>query len=189
VLRAAGRNQTTGEEQRAREVDRDSLKEDWMRRDSSWKIGGAIALGVALALLGSPAVADEPQATAPPAAAKSAESPAPPTVSGMKAAVDPHTGKVRPTTPDEDRELGEAMARSKQAQRSVEVPQAAVEHANGMTSLVLGTEFLDFMNTTVATVNADGTVSWTCVPGQNKAKELVQSGRVPSPKPVALEEK
>ena len=160
-----------------------------MRRDWNWKIGGDTALGVALALLGSPVAAHEPQVPAQPAASKSTQSPAPPSVSGMKVAIDPHTGKVRPPTPEEERELGNATPPASLARRSADIAPQVVEHANGMMSLVLGTEFLDFMNTTMATVNADGTVSWTCVPGQGKATELVRSGQVPSPKPVALEEK
>lgn len=160
-----------------------------MRSESSWKIGGAIALGVALALLGSLSWADEPQAPSKPAASKTDERSAPASVSGMKVGVDPHTRKLRAPTPEEEKELAEASSRAKQAQRAVEVPLRAVDHANGMKSVVLGAEFLDFMNTAVATVSADGTVSWTCSAGMVKANEMVRSGQVPSPKPPALEER
>jgi hypothetical protein len=145
-------------------------------------------LSAILALLvGGTSWAEEPPASPRPAAAKEDRGPVPAAGAGMKAAVDRQTGKLRRPTAEEEKELDEATAQLKQAQAPVVATQA-VQHANGMTSLVLGPEFLEFMNTAVATVNPDGTVSWTCVPDRLKVDELARSG-IPTPQAAALEEK
>lgn len=135
--------------------------------------GVAIAALVALALAGAPALvaAETPAATKAETledASRDLEVELP--FGGMTVAIDPATGKLRPPTPAQARELAKQMAAhfGKHAGQPVRV----LQHRNGMLSAVLSPENMDF---SVATVDENGKLRFQCVDSVEKAAEATVS--------------
>ncbi len=97
---------------------------------------------------------------------------------GMTVAVDPATGRLRQPTAAEARELAAQLA---QKLRRTGPPPEPVLHRDGMLSLVLGLDYLDFM---VATLDPAGNVTTACVEGSEMTSALGLAPAAP-----ALEEK
>ncbi len=82
----------------------------------------------------------------------------PVTFAGMKVAIDPETGKLRPPTPEEAQALSQAMdARFRTA------PLREVKKADGTVMMDLQGQFLE---ASVVTRNADGTFTHRCSAGE-----------------------
>lgn len=135
----------------------------------------ALAMGLAaLAVLAAPAlVAEEAPAAAKPEAPAGAATAEPVEVElpgvGLTVAIDPVTGRLRQPTPEEARALAAGMMQ-KLGRKG---PAQVVHHRDGMLSAVLTTDYLDY---SVATVDADGNLSLTCVAGsESAARELTGS--------------
>ena len=76
---------------------------------------------------------------------------------GVRAFIDPTTGRLREPTPEETAALTRFLA----AALALPGPPQIVQHANGALSAQLGE---DYMNDVVVRRNPDGTLSWVCVP-------------------------
>src|SRR4051812_47169692 len=88
---------------------------------------------------------------------------------GQSVAIDRQTGKLRPPTPDEARQLGAALKnylnRSSQG-------LTVKTHPNGVQSVDLQGRF---QNVSVAKINADGSASEKCVSNMKEAEEFLTS--------------
>jgi hypothetical protein len=148
---------------------------EWTMRRSDI---GAGLLGLVLALapvaLG-PARADEPQEPDPAATSGSKTEALPVSIAGMAVAVDTVTGRLRPPTPAEARELARSLSRRGERPR---VPRSPVAHRDGMLSLVVGTDYLEFL---VGTLDPSGRLVAACVDGE-------PSATLGAPQAPALEE-
>ncbi len=114
---------------------------------------------LALSLVGAPALTAE-ETTAPAVQELEVELP----FAGMTVAIDPATGKLRPPTPAQARELARQMAAH--FGKHASEPTRVFQHKSGMLSAVLSPEEMDF---TVATVDAEGKVRFQCVDSVEKA--------------------
>jgi hypothetical protein len=136
-----------------------------------------LSVAAILALGSGPALADEsgtctkkkaakPAATAAvtPEGAKAAPAETAPQA-GMKAYIDPATGKLREPTAED---AAAAAATGRQALRAAPAP-LVVQHPSGVMSAQLGDEY---MNDVVVRKNADGTLVYTCVPRSQREKAL-----------------
>lgn len=90
-------------------------------------------------------------------------------VAGQRVYIDPQTGRLRPPTPEEAKELSDAMAKlMSRTDGNLDV----VHGPGGMMSVVLdGTT----MDVSVATLNSDGTVGMQCLPAK-EADAAVKRG-------------
>ena len=88
---------------------------------------------------------------------------------GQTVAVDPQTGKLRPPTPDEARQLG--MALRNYLNRSTQ-GLVVKTHPNGAQSVDLQGRF---QSVSLAKVNPDGTTSEKCVTNLHEADEFLKS--------------
>jgi hypothetical protein len=88
---------------------------------------------------------------------------------GQSVAIDPQTGKVRPPTPDEARQLGAALKnylnRSGQG-------LTVKTHPNGVQSVDLQGRF---QSVSVAKINANGSVSEKCVTNMQEAQDFLSA--------------
>jgi hypothetical protein len=88
---------------------------------------------------------------------------------GQSVAIDPQTGKVRPPTPDEARQLGAALKnylnRSSQG-------LTVKTHPNGVQSVDLQGRF---QSVSVAKINANGSVSEKCVTNMQEAQDFLMA--------------
>ena len=118
-------------------------------------------------------------ATAKPEAAKApAETPAETAgQAGMKAYIDPATGKLREPTAEDAAAAAAAAAKSRQAQAARPEP-VVVQHASGMVSAELGEEYMEDV---VVRKNADGTLAFQCVPRSRTEKVLTKPGSPAKP--------
>jgi hypothetical protein len=123
---------------------------------------GAALVGAAWLAAGGAAAAAPP---APAAAAKDAKKEV--TLEGLRVAIDPKTGELRPLTPAETRKLQDAM-RKRFAARDVELTQ----RSDGALSSVVAPNLLSF---SVARVGAEGKVERSCVAGADEALALLQA--------------
>jgi hypothetical protein len=96
---------------------------------------------------------------------------------GQTVAVDPQTGKLRPPTPDEARQLG--MALRNYLNRSSQ-GLTVKTHPNGAQSVDLQGRF---QSVSLAKVNPDGSASEKCVTSMQEAEEFLKSS--PEKKKVA----
>ena len=87
-------------------------------------------------------------------------------VAGQDLQVDPQTGKLKPLTPEEARQLAEGLKGMLNKSTEGLVPD---HHADGSTDLDLQGRF---QNVTVARVNEDGTVSQSCVDNPQAAAKF-----------------
>ena len=159
---------------------------------STFLAGSTAALAV-LVLLGGTAGAAETgscakkKASAKPAAtaaapADAAKAPAatPAEIAGqagMKAYIDPATGKLREPTAEDAAAVAAAAAKSRQAQAARPEP-VVVQHASGMVSAELGEEYMEDV---VVRKNADGTLAFQCVPRSRTEKVLTKPGSPAKP--------
>lgn len=90
------------------------------------------------------------------------------TVAGQQVAIDAKTGKLRQPTPEESRQLAEAMKRYINHSAA---GLTAVQHSNGMKSVNLQGRF---QSAAVATRNADGSISEHCVTSQKEAEAALK---------------
>ena len=111
---------------------------------------------------------------------------------GQTVAVDPQTGKVRPPTPEEARQLG--MALKNYLNRSSQ-GLTVKTHPNGAQSVDLQGRF---QSVSLAKINADGSASEKCVTSMREAEHFLKASpakkknarRAPAAKtPDAAEEK
>lgn len=124
-----------------------------MRSSTKWSAGVALALA-----LTAPAAAEGPAAREGEASAATA---------GMQIAIDPQTGRLRPTTPAEARKLLEQLrAQSPVAPRQTK----ATQHADGTLSVVLGEETLQMF---LAKVGPDGQLVRACVDSAQAAEQFL----------------
>lgn len=87
-------------------------------------------------------------------------------VAGQDVQVDPQTGKIKPLTADEARQLAEGLKRMLNKSTEGLVQE---HHADGSTSLDLQGRF---QNVTVARENQDGTLSQSCVDNPGAAAKF-----------------
>ena len=87
-------------------------------------------------------------------------------VAGQDLQVDPQTGKLKPLTPEEARQLAEGLKGMLNKSTEGLVPE---HHADGSTALDLQGRF---QNVTVARVNEVGTVSQSCVDNPQAAAKF-----------------
>ena len=117
--------------------------------------------------------AAKPEAAKPPA-----ETPAETAgQAGMKAYIDPATGKLREPTAEDAAAAAAAAAKSRQAQAARPEP-VVVQHASGMVSAELGEEYMEDV---VVRKNADGTLAFQCVPRSRTEKVLTKPGSPAKP--------
>ena len=159
---------------------------------STFLAGSTAALAV-LVLLGGTAGAAEtgscakkkasarPAATSaakPEAAKPPAETPAETAgQAGMKAYIDPATGKLREPTAEDAAAAAAAAAKSRQAQAARPEP-VVVQHSSGMVSAELGEEYMEDV---VVRKNADGTLAFQCVPRSQAQKASDKQTDKPAP--------
>jgi len=135
----------------------------------------AAALCAALAAgLASPAMADEQPVNGAPQAAEAAATDT--STAGMRVAVDPATGHVRPMTADEAKAL-DALA-SVKARRAAAAAPRPFKAASGATGVALDESHMVY---SVATVGADGKIDMQCVTGGEHAHDAAH-GHVQSDK-------
>lgn len=150
-----------------------------MRNPTRLRALGLGLAGAAIAVLGTlPLGAEEAPATSPPPATTApdqeevrVELP----LAGMTVAVDPATGRLRQPTAAEARELAAQLA---QKLGRTGPPPQPVLHRDGMLSLVVGTDYLDFM---VATLDPAGKVTTACLEGSQMASTLDLAPAAPAP--------
>lgn len=135
-----------------------------LHRSNPRKAFTSFALGLLVLLLGI--VATGFAQNVQPKAATAAK-PAAPAASGMQAAIDPATLKLRQPTAEEARALAAQMTASRSTKALT-----AVKHSNGSKSVVLDDRFMETM---VARVNADGSVSRACVKTPAEAETFLTS--------------
>ena len=156
-------------------------------------LAGSTAAFAMLVLLGGTAGAAEtgscakkkasarPAATSaakPEAAKAQAETPAETAgQAGMKAYIDPATGKLREPTAEDAAAAAAAAAKSRQAQAARPEP-VVVQHSSGMVSAELGEEYMEDV---VVRKNADGTLAFQCVPRSRTEKVLTKPGSPAKP--------
>lgn len=141
-------------------------------------LGLGLVAAAAIAALGTlPLGAEEATATGPtPATAAPAqeETLVELPLVGMTVAVDPVTGRLRQPTAAEARELAAQLAAKL---RRTGPPPEPVLHRDGMLSLVLGLDYLDFM---VATLDPAGNVTTACVEGSERTSALAPLPAAPA---------
>ena len=118
----------------------------------------------------APTTGSPPASTAPDQEEVRVELP----LAGMTVAIDPATGRLRPPTAAEARELAAQLS---QKLGRTGPPPAPVLHRDGMVSLVVGTDYLDFM---VATLDPTGDVTTACVHGSPTTSTLDQAPATPA---------
>ena len=96
----------------------------------------------------------------------------PVTFAGMKVFVDQETGRLRPPTAEESRELAQRM-RQRLAQQEKAVAYQPQVQKDGMMSVVVGTEHLNY---TIAVVDENGELHTDCVNGKHAADEALAAG-------------
>lgn len=111
-----------------------------------------------------------PPLTTPPASTAA-------TVSGLPVQVDPRTGRLRPPTTQQKRALAAAFRQ----QFSQPSPHTASFHSNGMLSIVVGQNQLNF---SVARVTPTGDVEVSCLSGVEDTAALLEDG-LPPPLTIA----
>jgi hypothetical protein len=89
-------------------------------------------------------------------------------VAGVMVSVDPQTGQIRQPSPEEIKALTEGL----QKQFGSPTPVKVVEYPNGMVSVELPD---DYMQYTVLQVNPDGTRTVECVTGATAADALLNA--------------
>jgi len=123
----------------------------------------AATLGAAVvACLALPAMAGEPPASAAQAPAATTETPS----AGMRVAVDPATGQIRPMTADEAKALDALSMAS--ARRAAAAAPRTFKTASGATGVALDDSHMVY---SVATVGADGKIELECVTGAEHAHD------------------
>jgi hypothetical protein len=115
--------------------------------------------------------ADEPQVTEEASAETGEQTFVPVTFAGMQVFVDQETGRLRPPTAEEARELAQRM-RQHLGQNKAAAYEPQVQK-DGTMSVVVGTDHLNF---TVAVVDENGELHTDCVNGQHAAEEAVAAG-------------
>lgn len=126
----------------------------------------SVSLGLALAVTAALA----------PTVAHAADRPAPADIrvevagTGMQVAIDPQTGRLRPTTAAEARQLLRAL--QTQMQAAPRRATAATQHADGTLSVVLGEDSLQMF---LAKVGADGALVRACVDSIEAAEQFLMT--------------
>jgi hypothetical protein len=148
-------------------------KENAMRRLNDWASSFALVLAllVSLGFAGMALAEEAEEAATTPEVGEPAYVPV--TFAGMKVFVDAETGRLRPPTAEESRELAQRMQQylgNHKAQ--AHTPNIAED---GTLSVVVGVDHLNF---TVATVSTDGQLHTDCVNGQDKANEAVEAASI-----------
>jgi hypothetical protein len=164
------------------------------RTSNSWLrplAGPAVALAV-LVLGTGPAAAETGTCTKKKEAAKAAATAAVPAESvttpeatpadvageaGMKAYIDPATGKLRQPTAADLKAAAAAKGKQREALQAAPAPKV-VQHANGMLSAQLGEEYMEDV---AVRKNADGTLSFQCAPHSQMKKAAEKQTEKPTP--------
>ena len=94
------------------------------------------------------------------------------TVAGVKVAIDPKTGRLRPPTPEESRALGEAL---RQRFSTPSQPLQAIQAENGALALELPEEFDE---TAVFRTHEDGTQAIECMSASEAARVVGEESSV-----------
>ena len=131
-----------------------------MRARFDLRVVAAAAFLLAMGSLTLPAQEKKPAAEK---GAKQEKKHTAPAAGGMKAYIDPATGKLREPTLDDLRNEAAAAPQAQPATASPEI----LRHPSGAVSVVLGPEHMSF---SVAKINGDGTLSTSCVEGEKKAQ-------------------
>ena len=106
-----------------------------------------------------------------PVAEKKTDKQTAPAAGGMKAYIDPATGKLREPTTEDLRNEG-AGPQAGTATTNLEM----LRHSSGAVSVVLGPEHMSY---SVAKRNDDGTLSTSCVEGEKKAQSWMKEFKKP----------
>jgi hypothetical protein len=125
-----------------------------------WRTAASVAIAMALAA-GIPHVA---RAASQPAPTQVTASPA----GGLTVSIDPRTGRIRPLSAEEAKQLVAGM--SKMFARTI-TAEAVTQHPNGMLSVDLSGSFL---NVYLARINPDGSVGQACVDSADAAVAFFQ---------------
>lgn len=138
------------------------------------KSGIIFALAIVLVAFGSfAAVADEEETQAGTEVPSTTEagSDIPVSVAGMTVFIDEETGELRQPTPKEATALAEAMQKllGASAGRSAAASAESITGTGGV-ALAVGPDQLNF---SVATVSAEGTVSFSCLDSEHAARAHV----------------
>ena len=123
-----------------------------------------VVLGLVVLLLAGTAVTGVAQTNNPPKATTAAQ-PANAAASSAQVAVDPATHQLRQPTAEEAQALAAQMKSARTAKAL-----KAVKHSNGSKSVALSDQFMETM---VARVNADGSISEACVETPAEAEAFV----------------
>jgi len=126
-------------------------------------------------------VAAKPAATAA-APAEAAKAPAATPAetagdAGMKAYIDPATGKLREPTAEDAAAAAATKAKSREALKGAPEP-VIVQHAGGMVSAQLGEEYMEDV---VVRKNADGTLTFQCASRSQAKKASDKQAEKPAP--------
>jgi len=124
-----------------------------------------VIAGLVVLLLAATTVTALAQTKTQPTAATPSKTDSP-AASSAQVAVDPVTHQLRQPTAEEARALASQMKATRSA-KSLK----AVKHSNGSKSVALSDQFMETM---VARVNADGTVSQACVETPAEAEAFVK---------------
>ena len=97
---------------------------------------------------------------------------------GMKAYIDPATGKLREPNADEAAAVAAAAkVKGREALKAAPEP-VVIQHAGGMVSAQLGEEYMEDV---VVRKNADGTLAFQCVPRSQAQKASDKQTEKPAP--------
>jgi hypothetical protein len=130
-----------------------------------WRTAASVAIAMALAAaIPHVARAASQDKAAAPAVSQVTASPA----GGLTVSIDPRTGRIRPISPEEAKQLVAGM--SKMFARTI-TAEAVTQHSNGMVSVNLAGSFL---NVYLARINADGSVGQACVDNADAAVAFFQ---------------
>jgi hypothetical protein len=123
------------------------------------------------------------------AVAVQAAEPQPPasevTFSGVKVGVDPHTGKLRPLTPAESRQLDQVLTRGKQVYapglaRSFAAPATEIESRRTVRALARGGVAVKLPATQMSTVSVHRTAAGDAVIVHDGEQHAMQALEVPN---------
>lgn len=143
-----------------------------MIRNRIVAIGGALSLTLTIGVMSLAAADDVSKNPGKPAAAPAKQSVAPPAPSqGVRVFIDPATGKIREPEAEELQQLAPA-ATTGVARRSMAPSAAPLQGPGNAVGMKLDDSQMVY---SVATKNADGTLSFECVTGAASAAKKLTS--------------
>jgi len=153
-----------------------------MRRRKRRSAAIALATAAAIVLIVSGAAVSADETEKKDKAATASQTSSAGELSAAKVGKDPGSDALRPVTPEEDAVLSGELRKAWGKRK----PHAAKTLSDGTTSLVVAPQFL---SVSVAKVGADGSASWKCAHGAEKAAKIIEVAATPSQAPQARDEK